>query len=68
MAASNPERPHSRLRRLADIAGLIFRAMGSEMGMSSQEVIREERREKRQRYDGQRKKDRDPEGEEEDSG
>ena len=54
MDQSNPERPRSWLQRLADIAGLIFRAMGSEMGMSSQEVMREERREKRKRYSGRR--------------
>jgi hypothetical protein len=68
MAASNPDKAPSRLQRLADIAGLIFRAMGSEMGQPSEEVIREEQREKRRRYGGPRTKDRDSRNEEEDSG
>lgn len=46
MTQSDSEERPSRLQRLANFAGLIFRAMGSEMGQSSEEVIREERREK----------------------
>ncbi|MEF8823863.1 MAG: hypothetical protein V5B78_08740 [Desulfohalobiaceae bacterium] len=46
MTQSDAEKRPSRLQRLANFAGLIFRAMGSEMGQSSEEVIREERREK----------------------
>jgi len=46
MTQSDSEKRSSRLQRLADFAGLIFRAMGSEMGQSSEEVIREERKEK----------------------
>ncbi len=46
MTQSDSEERPSRLQRLANFAGLIFRAMGSEMGQSSEEVIREERKEK----------------------
>lgn len=46
MTQSDTEERPSRLQRLANFAGLIFRAMGSEMGQSSEEVIREERKEK----------------------
>jgi len=46
MTQSDSEEHPSRLQRLANFAGLIFRAMGSEMGQPSEEVIREERKEK----------------------
>jgi hypothetical protein len=46
MSHTDSEERPSRLQRLADFAGLVFRAMGSEMGQSSEEVIREERQEK----------------------
>ncbi|MEF8888607.1 MAG: hypothetical protein V5A14_01025 [Desulfohalobiaceae bacterium] len=47
MTQSDAEKRPSRLQRLANFAGLIFRAMGSEMGQPSEEVIREERSKRR---------------------
>lgn len=47
MTQSDTEERPSKLQRLADFVGLLFRAMGSEMGQSSEEVIREERSKRR---------------------
>jgi len=59
MSRQDSDKPQSLLQRLADFAGLIFRAMGSEMGCSSEEVIREERREKSRRFKSRREDDED---------